>query len=558
MSKASATTDRVLPTRIGRYRVLAELGQGGMAVAYLARAGGLGGFERLFAIKMIHEHLCREPAFVSMFLNEARLVARIHHPNVIPVYEVDVDNGRYFLSLDYVSGETLAQTLWATLKAKKKLPPYTAIGIVAAVAEGLHAAHELRGLDGKLLGVVHRDVAPQNIMIGYDGIVRVMDFGVAKAQGQLHHSRPGTLKGTIAYMAPEQLRGAELDRRGDIFSLGVILWEAIACKRLFKAKSDLVTGSRILKMEVPRLTEIQPECPPGLEEIVARALARDPAQRYSTAQELSDALHGVLAKAGQRAAASDVERLMAETFPERRERRREMERMAAAPEPTGLFVVPPPISELGVAPEQDENFVGVIEVVEPGPVSLESADAEPEPAPMILPRHSQPAGRAGRALQDTSVGEASIARAIGWRPGKRSLVVAAGLVALATGLLFWGGSPRPSAPPVAVVEPVPRSVELPPRAEAAEVASPAVVPAAAVDRPGAAVEAVRAPVEAVRAPADAVPAVPTAPAKKAPPAARAPARTSAGRVAPHPDPAPKATPQPRSGRDSLLIESSDL
>ncbi len=557
MSKAPATTDRALPTRIGRYRVLAELGQGGMAVAYLARAGGLGGFERLFAIKMIHEHLCREPAFVSMFLNEARLVARIHHPNVIPVYEVDVDSGRYYLSLDYVSGETLAQTLWATLKAKKKLPPYTAIGIVAAVAEGLHAAHELRGLDGKLLGVVHRDVAPQNIMIGYDGIVRVMDFGVAKAQGQLHHSRPGTLKGTIAYMAPEQLCGAELDRRGDIFSLGVILWEAIACKRLFKAKSDLVTGSRILKMEVPRLSEIQPECPAGLEEIVARALARDPSMRYSTAQELADALHGVLAKAGKRAAASDVERLMAETFPERRERRRELERMAAAPEPTGLFVVPPPISEIGLAPEQDENFVGVIEVVEPGPVSPESADAEPEPAPMILPRQSQPVDRARRDLQDTSVGDASIARAIGWRPGKGSLVVAAGLIALAIALLSLGGSPRPSAPPVAVVEPTQRPAGIPPRAEVAP-PIPEVAPPTPEVAPPTPEVAAPAALKRSSAPVDAVPAAPAPAAKRAPPAARAPARASAGRVAPHTDPSPKAAPQPRSSRDSLLIESSDL
>lgn len=559
MSKAPATTERVLPTRIGRYRVLAELGQGGMAVAYLARAGGVGGFERLFAIKMIHEHLCREPAFVSMFLNEARLVARIHHPNVIPVYEVDVDSGRYFLSLDYVSGETLAQTLWATLKAQKKLPPYTAIGIVAAAAEGLHAAHELRGGDGQLLGVVHRDVAPQNIMIGYDGIVRVMDFGVAKAQGQLHHSRPGTLKGTLAYMAPEQLCGAALDRRGDIFSLGVILWEAIACKRLFKAKSDLVTGSRILKMEVPRLSEIQPECPPGLEEIVSRALARDPALRYATAQELSDALHGVLAKAGQRAGASDVARLMAETFPERRERRREMERMAAAPEPTGLFVVPTPISEAGLAPEQDENFAGVIEVVDPG-APIELAEPEPEPAPMVIPRHSQPTEviRTRRRFTDDGmdaadgsttggadpVGDESIARAIGWRPGKGSLAVAAALIAL-IGLFFWGGGTRPSTPPVAIAEPpeaVMPAVVMPSRAEAEEAAPPAApvvdpMPAAPLEEPAAAPPAKRAAV------------------------ARAPARAPAPHPlsAPRPDPkAPRPSGSPRPSRDSLLIESSDL
>lgn len=546
MPKAPATTERVLPTRIGRYRVLAELGQGGMAVAYLARAGGVGGFERLFAIKMIHEHLCREPAFVSMFLNEARLVARIHHPNVIPVYEVDVDSGRYFLSLDYVSGETLAQTLWATLKAQKKLPPFTAIGIVTAAAEGLHAAHELRGADGELLGVVHRDVAPQNIMIGYDGVVRVMDFGVAKAQGQLHHSRPGTLKGTLAYMAPEQLCGAQLDRRGDIFSLGVILWEAIACKRLFKAKSDLVTGSRILKMEIPRLSDLQPECPPGLEEVVARALARDPDKRYATAQELSDALHGVLAKAGQRAAASDVARLMAETFPERRERRRELERMAAAPEPRGLFVVPTPISE-AIAPEQDEDFAGVIEVVDPV-APLELAEHEPEPAPMVLPRRSQPV-EARRASTDGTasevIGDESIARAIGWRPGKAILAVAVGMVAL-VGLVSLGGGARPATPPVAVTAPdrqaaeaVVPSVVMPSRAEAAEAPPPPANAAAVVD--------------AAPAPPSPTPALA---AKRAPAAARAPARAPLARPLSAPPPEPKATPRPR--RDSLLIESGDL
>jgi eukaryotic-like serine/threonine-protein kinase len=329
----TAASERPLPVKIGRYRVLCELGQGAMAVLYLGRAVGPGSFERLFAIKMIHEHLCRENAFIQMFLNEARIAARLHHPNVISVYEVDVDQGRYYLAMDYVSGENLALTLKHTWNRNRPFPFDIASYVIASACEGLHAAHELKDVQGAPLDVVHRDVAPQNIMIGYDGTIRVMDFGIAKAADQVSQTRPGTMKGTVAYMSPEQIRGEPLDRKADIFALGVVLWETTVGKRLFKSTNDINTAARVLRMNVPRPSSLRPGYPERLEEIVLRALARDTNERYQTTRELGEALQDYLLSAGRRVTTSDVESFMKDVFAGMYEQRAEMERKASAPVP---------------------------------------------------------------------------------------------------------------------------------------------------------------------------------------------------------------------------------
>ncbi len=313
---------------LGRYQVLAELGHGSMATLYLARAQGTGGFERLFALKVPHAHLARRPRFVAMFENEARIAARIQHPNVVTVYDVGVADDRHYLAMDYVSGETMGLLLSRTWSAGRPLPPSFAAYIVAQVAEGLYAAHELQSPSGERYGIVHRDVAPQNILIGYDGTVRLADFGLAKALDTVVQTQPGIMRGTVAYMAPEQVLCRELDHRSDLFALGTILWEATVGMRLFRHQNDLGTAARVLKLDVPPPSSLRPGYPMALEAIVLKALQRAPEDRYQSGRALANDLHAFLRTAEPPATASTIEALMKETFAKRFAERREMERQA--------------------------------------------------------------------------------------------------------------------------------------------------------------------------------------------------------------------------------------
>lgn len=367
---------------VGRFEILCPLAQGGMAVLYLARTAGIGGFERLFALKLIHEHLSREERFVHMFLDEARLAARIRHPNVVPVYEVGVHEERHYLAMEYLSGETLGMALTTTWPKGVPFPLSLVPLIIGSAAEGLHAAHELRDANGASLGVIHRDVTPQNIMLGYDGSVRVMDFGVARALDQLSESLPGTFKGTPAYMAPEQVRSGAIDRRADIFALGIILWEMTVGKRLFKDKNDITTTMNVLQREIVAPSKVYPGYPAELEAIVMKALNRDPERRFDTARDLAEALQEFELGLSSRAGAGNLERWMSETFPSRIAERRRFEKVALDP---GLSrplrfpsqLAPPPASALGAQqitpdlrppPTEDEAEATATSVA--GPVEL--------------------------------------------------------------------------------------------------------------------------------------------------------------------------------------------
>ncbi|MBK8011278.1 MAG: protein kinase [Deltaproteobacteria bacterium] len=325
-----------VPAQIGRYRLLCELGKGSMATLYLARAVGLRGLDRLFAIKMIHAHLAKDQAFVDMFLNEARIAARILHPNVVPVFEVDAAGDRHFIAMEYISGETLGCTLRAVSAANQQLPITLAAYIAGSACDGLHAAHSLKTRDGMSLNVIHRDVAAQNIMLGYDGVVRLMDFGLAKALDSVGGTNPGIVKGTIAYMSPEQVRGADLDCRTDIFSMGVVLWESLVGKRLFREPSDIRTAARILKMPIPPPSTLRDEVPKRLDATVMTALDRNPDNRFQTAQEMSKALHDCGLSpigSGRQPDHKVLETYLRSVFSERLSQRREMENLARAPVP---------------------------------------------------------------------------------------------------------------------------------------------------------------------------------------------------------------------------------
>jgi serine/threonine-protein kinase len=262
-----------------------------MATVFLARLSGVGGFQRFVAIKRLHPHLAREPEFIEMFLEEARLAARIHHPNVVPILEIGQSDQGYYIVMEYVEGDTLGRLLARSAQTGARLPVKVGLRVVIDMLAGLDAAHELKDDDGRPFGVVHRDISPQNVLVGVDGSSRLSDFGVARATSKLSTTRTGQLKGKLAYMAPEQAKGSkDIDRRADIFAAGIVLWEVLACRRLFKGDGEADTLNRVLNDPIPPVRSAAPTIPAALEAVVAKALERDRSKRYATAAEFADAL----------------------------------------------------------------------------------------------------------------------------------------------------------------------------------------------------------------------------------------------------------------------------
>jgi len=316
----SGSTFRPMKTSrsFGRFRLLMEMAKGGMATLYLARLSGPEQFEKLLVLKKIHDHLAEEAEFVSMFLDEARITALIHHPNVVTIFDMGQVDGSYFIAMDYVHGENMTVVLRAAVRQKKGFGwPYAA-RIVADAAAGLHAAHELRGPDGRPLGVVHRDVSPQNILVSYDGNTQVVDFGIAYAAERITHTTAGTLKGKVAYMSPEQTGRNDLDRRSDIFSLGIVLYESVCLRRLFKEGSEAASLLRIREADVPKPRSIRPSIPADLEAIILKALAKNPDDRFSTAQEMAERLNRLLVKHGHVVGQPQIAKFMDGLFYQKR------------------------------------------------------------------------------------------------------------------------------------------------------------------------------------------------------------------------------------------------
>lgn len=310
--------------RIDRYELIGEIASGGMATVYLARLTGVGGFQRFFALKRLHPHLAGEKEFVEMFLDEARLAAGIHHPNVVPILEVGASPSGYYLVMEYIEGETLARLLARAAARGSRLPPPVAIRAGLDMLQGLHAAHELRDDTGELVGLVHRDVSPQNVLVGSDGITRITDFGVARAASRLTATRVGQLKGKIAYMAPEQAAGLEdLDRRADVFACGIVLWEALAQRRLFKAENEAATLSRVMNEPIPSLQQAAPHLPVAMTQVIMKALERDPEGRFATCADLADALEAVAIESGNLASPREMQAYMQEVLGEEIQKQRD-------------------------------------------------------------------------------------------------------------------------------------------------------------------------------------------------------------------------------------------
>src|SRR5580700_9413380 len=310
---------RAAPTATGgantlsKYRLIAELGHGGIAEVFLAVVRGPAGFNKLVVIKQIRPQLAEDPEFLGMFLDEARLAARLSHPNVVQTNEVGEENHRYFIAMEYLEGQPLNRVIHRLQKAGG-LSLAMNLRVIADALAGLHHAHELTDYDGTPLGVVHRDVTPHNVFITYDGLVKVVDFGIAKALNSSSETRTGVLKGKVAYMAPEQARGERVDRRADLFSMGVMMWEAATGKRLWKGVPDITILQRLLSGEIQTPRSVKPEVPEKLETIIMKALSHQREDRYETAADLQNAVDAYLEETGERASARDVGKLIGTHF----------------------------------------------------------------------------------------------------------------------------------------------------------------------------------------------------------------------------------------------------
>lgn len=282
-----------------RYRVIDRLESGGMAEVFRAEALGLQGFKKQVAIKRVLAHLASKESFIKMFLDEARLSARLSHSNCVQVFDIGVGDGTYFIVMEFVDGANLRGIIDTLKAANRPFPVEEACYIAIELAKGLQYAHFLVDENSQPLGIVHRDMSPPNVLITKHGEVKIVDFGLAKAHTQLEKSEPGVIKGKFSYLAPEAARGQEVDARADIFAIGIMLWELLAGKRLFLGKTDLETVQMIQRAIVPPITRIRPDVPPELEPILARALASDPNQRYQTSRDLGADLNAFLYRFGQ-------------------------------------------------------------------------------------------------------------------------------------------------------------------------------------------------------------------------------------------------------------------
>jgi serine/threonine protein kinase len=304
------------PIQFGKYTLFERIGRGGMADVYKGRISGPAGFERVFVIKRILPHLSDDATFIRMFVEEAKMSARLNHPNIVQIFELGAVDGEYFISMEYVRGRDLAETMrgmWKTLGPPR---PELVAYVGREACRALAYAHSLTDETGKPLGMIHRDVSPSNIMLSYEGAVKLLDFGIAKALGEAPDTTKngtGTMKGKYAYMAPEQTDGENVDHRIDIFSCGIVLHEVLTGRRLFKGANDVLTIERVRRCDVPPPSAQNPMVSPQFDAIVQKALAKDPQRRFATAAEMADALDDVVHEA--RFQPTHLAQILYELFP---------------------------------------------------------------------------------------------------------------------------------------------------------------------------------------------------------------------------------------------------
>ncbi|MBW1871320.1 MAG: serine/threonine protein kinase, partial [Deltaproteobacteria bacterium] len=303
-----------LPAPFGKYHLLEKVAVGGMAEVYLAKAFGAAGFERLLIIKKILPHMAEDDEFITMFIDEARIASTLNHSNIVQINELGKEDNDYFIAMEFVHGKDLSRIYDHLVSAKQKMPIPLAVLITTRVCEGLDYAHRKADSRGNSLSIIHRDVSPGNILISYDGGIKLIDFGIAKAQNRMGRTTAGTLKGKFGYMSPEQVRGMPLDHRTDIFSLGILLYEMLTGERLFGGESDFGTLEKVRNAIIAPPTTYNRKIPSDLEAIVMRALAREPEERYDWASDLQEDISKFLLEDGSLITTKSLAAFMRDIF----------------------------------------------------------------------------------------------------------------------------------------------------------------------------------------------------------------------------------------------------
>jgi serine/threonine-protein kinase len=467
--------------QVGKYQLIRKLATGGMAEVFLAKAAGPMGFQKTLVLKRILPHLAEEPAFVEMFLSEAKLAAQLTHPHIVQIFDFGEADGAYFLAMEYIDGPSLRTLVKRASAQELSLPMAACARIVAHACEGLAFAHDFTHPEtGEALGLVHRDISPDNILLSRQGAVKVVDFGIAKAAGQSHKTRSGVIKGKLAYMPPEQVRAEPLDRRVDVYALGVVLYELLTAHKPFEADSEFGLMRAILTQSPMPAVQFRPELPDSLRRILGRALAKDQAQRYPDCHAFQSDLEEFILSAGKPVTTQQVAQLLTQITSS-----------------TDQAPGPPPVTARGSGPNSsvtpvhtppfpDERTDVVEASPEPGTVKMlrtevvkaraPETQAESTTVPEVRPRlpATPPSPRVATRVQRTPV---EPRRQGGW------LVPLVGCVLFAAGggVVMWRRvppEPRPQAPRFVAAESAPRS-EVSPSAGP----SPAPSPAPSADSP---------------------------------------------------------------------------
>ena len=408
------------PTGLGgaRYQPIIQIGRGGMAEVLLALVHAGGGVRRLAVLKRTWPELASEPEFATMFLDEARLSLRLSHPNVVQTYEVLTNDGELAIAMEYLHGQPLTRVLNRLLRSGGELPLPLRLRILASVLAGLEYAHALTDLDGTPLGVVHRDVSPQNVFVTYDGQVKLVDFGVAKTLAASHHTRPGTLKGKLAYMAPEQVQRPTVDRRADLFAVGVMLWEMLACRRMWRGMTEVdILAHLAAGRPLPPLPS-DGGLPHGLDAICARALDPDPDRRYQTAADFEMELEGVLVGSAD-SHVRNLGKVVSMAFEaERAERQAIIDRCLRESGPMPVVTPAPAVADR--APDDDDAIDVTLSPADREAAARRAAPPEPAPAPTPVPAPAYSARRLWlrrtAAVSGLLAAVAGLLVAVGWRP----------------------------------------------------------------------------------------------------------------------------------------------
>jgi serine/threonine-protein kinase len=305
-----------------RYKVIERIASGGMAEVFRAESAGLEGFKKTVAIKRVLPHLAEKKQFIGMFLDEARLSAHLSHSNCVQVFDIGVGDNTYFIVMEYVDGSDLKGVIEHRKKLGQPFPIEEACLVCVRICEGLSYAHEVTDSRGQGMHIVHRDMSPPNVLITRYGEVKIVDFGLAKANSQLEHSEPGIIKGKFSYLSPEAAQGLPVDAKTDIFAVGIILWELLAGRRLFLGESDLETVRMVQQARVPSVRQFNPRVSGELESVLNKALALDPRQRYQTARDLGRDLNKILFHLSREVSSFDIAQLVTPIWRERVEKKR--------------------------------------------------------------------------------------------------------------------------------------------------------------------------------------------------------------------------------------------